>query len=365
VRSFGRQAHGIRRLLAAVGMLMLTSPVAGQSLSRISVDSVGAIDLFKGDGTTGNPDASIDISSVIRIGRGWSAHIRPWLFKSSAQGSTWTRELYQAAVRYERAGRASMRLDAGYIASPIGLGMLDMRADVNPTILPHLSYYMPLLPFDRTAPGVGPIAASYPLGANLTVSTTRWDGRAALVNASPTRRYALNSARGNPDATPVAIVGGGVSPLTGLRLGASFATGRYATASEVSDAIDLERRLTMWTAEGEYAFGYTKLSAEFTRERFDRTVAVATSSTWFVQGVQTLTPRWFVAGRHEAIDAPPMAVAGPGAPRLSFRTAEGAAGYRVTPELTVRVSLAAVRWYTATVADKRVGVQLVWSRRWW
>jgi hypothetical protein len=354
-----------RPLLVLAGIVALTATVSAQSLSRVSVDSVGAVDLFKGDGTTGNPGGSLDISSVVRFGRGWSAHVRPWFFKSSSDGSAWSRELYQAAARYERAGRRSLRLDAGYIASPIGLGMLDMRADVNPTIQPHLSYFMPLLPFDRSAPGVGPITASYPLGANLTVSTPRWDARAALVSAAPTRRFAFNSARGNPDATPVAIAGAGVAPIVGLRLGGSFAAGRYATDAEVSDTDHLTRQLRMWTAEAEYAFGYTRLSAEFTREQFDRTVATAQSSTWFVQGTHALTPRWFVAGRHEAIDAPPLAVAGPGAPRLSFRTTEGTAGYRVTRELTLRGSLVAMRWYTASVADKRVGAQLVWSRRWW
>jgi hypothetical protein len=121
----------------------------------------------------------------------------------------------------------------------------------------------------------------------------------------------------------------------------------------------------MWTGEAEYAFGYTKLAAEFTRELFDHGVRRDRSSSWFVQGIQTLSPRWFAAGRHEAISAPPMAVAGAGAPRLSFRTTEGAAGYRLTPELTLRASVAAVRWYTATKADRRVGVQIVWSRRWW
>jgi len=268
-------------------------------------------------------------------------------------------------VQYERPGATSLRVDAGYIASPIGLGMLEMRADINPTIQPHLSYYMPLLPFDRTAPGVGPITASYPLGVNVTASTTRWDLRGAVVNAAPTRRYAVNNARGNPDATPVGVAGGGFSPRPGLRFGTSFAAGRYATPDEVSDAAKAARHLTMWTAEGEYAFGYTKVAAEFTRELFAHGNASDRSSTWFVQGTHTLTARWFLAGRHEAISAPPMAFFGPGAPRLAFRTTEGTAGYRLTPELTLRASVVGARFYTAKSTDHRVGVQAVWSRRWW
>ena len=361
LRDIGRAVIVVTAALVGPGAAALKA----QSLSRVSLDSVGAVDLFQGEGTTGNPGASVDISSVVRLAEGWSLHVRPWFFKSSSNGSTWSRELYQAAVQYERPGPTSLRVDAGYIASPIGLGMLEMRADINPTIQPHLSYYMPLLPFDRSAPGVGPIAASYPLGANVTVSTIHWDLRGAVVSAAPTRRYAVNSARGNPDATPVAVGGGGVSPLPGLRIGASFAAGRYATPDEVKDPAKVARHLTMWTAEGEYAFGYTKVAAEFTRELFVHGTSSDRSSSWFVQGVHTLTARWYLAGRHEAISAPPMAISGPGAPRLAFRTTEGTAGYRLTPELTLRCSVVGARFYTATSTDSRVGVQVVWSRRWW
>jgi hypothetical protein len=340
------------------------APASAQSLSRVSLDSVSAIDLFKGEGTTGQPDASIDISSVIRIGRGWSAHIRPWFFKSSSDGSEWSKEIYQAAMRYERPGPVAVRADAGYIASPIGLGMFDMRADANPTIQGHLSYFVPMLAFDRNAPGMSAIAASYPLGANATASTARWDVRAAVVSAAPTRRFALNANAPNPALTPVVIVGGGVTPRTGLRIGIARASGRYATGEELRTADGVDRMLTMWTVEGDYAFGYTKLSAEWTREAFVRGAARDTAFTWFVQGMQTLTPRWFAGARHERIDAPPFA-AGPGSPRLSFPVSEGTIGYRLSPELTVRGSVTASRWYTATKADRRVGVQLVWSRRWW
>ena len=355
-------ASGLLTLLTAAAA---PSAAHAQSLSRVSLDSVGAIDLFRGDGTTGQPGASIDISSVIRIGSGWSAHIRPWFFKSSAHDSTWSRELYQAALRYEHHGALSVRVDAGYIASPLGLGMLDMRADLNPTIQPHLSYFVPLLPFDSGAPAVGAITASYPLGAAATVSTTRWDARAAIVNSAPTRRSAFNSARGNPDSTPVFIAGGGVTPRPGLRLGAGFARGQYATDRELRDPAGSRRNLRMWTVEGEYAFGYTKLAGEWTAERFLHGATQDTAFTWFGQVLQTLAPRWFVAARHEAISAPPLAVAATGAPRLSFRTSEGTVGYRLTPELTLRASVTASRWYTASTSDQKAGVQVVWSRRWW
>ncbi len=364
-----RKATAPRRLALALTWVIVIGaqprPALAQSLSRVSLDSVSSVDLFRGDGTTGRPGASVDISSVFRIGHGWSAHVRPWFFKSSADHSEWSKEIYQAALRYERPGHTSFRLDAGYIASPIGLGMLDMRADMNPTIQPHLSYFVPLLPFDRTAPTVGPITASYPLGANGTLSSRRWDARAALVNAAPTRRYALNAERPNPQSTPVLIAGGGVTPVVGLRVGTSLASGRYATPGEVSDSAGVARDLLMWTVEGEYAFAYTKFAAEFTREQFQHGAIRDSASTWFVQAMQTLSPRWFASGRHEGINAPPVPGSARTGPRLSFTTTEGSLGYRATPDLTLRASVTAQRWYIAAATDQRVAVQMVWSRRWY
>ena len=90
----------------SIGLVTLLTCIAAapaaraQALSRVSLDSVGATDLFRGNGTTGRPDASVDISGVVRIGGGWSAHVRPWFFKSSAVGSTWSHELAMVVTRY-------------------------------------------------------------------------------------------------------------------------------------------------------------------------------------------------------------------------------------------------------------------------
>ena len=363
--TLGRSSSLVVLVLALAFLSTGTLTASAQSLSRASVDSVSAFDLFKGPGTSGQPDASIDISSVIRLSSGWSVQVRPWFFKSSTYDSTWSKEIYQAAVRYQRTGDTSLRLDAGYIASPVGLGMTEMRADTNPTIQPHLSYFVPLLPFERGAPGVNAVTASYPLGATLTVSRTTWDARGALLASTPSRRYALSLvSRTHLTPTPTIVLGGGVTPRMGLRIGGSFVSGPYAAASEVADGANTHD-LRMWTVEGEYAFDYTRVSGEFTRERFAHGASVDTAGTWFLQGVQTISPRWFAAVRHEAISAPPALFAGPGGPRLSFRTTERTIAYRLTPELTARTSITSQRFYTATTTDTRLGVQLVWSRRWW
>ena len=58
--------------------------------------------------------------------------------------------------------------------------------------------------------------------------------------------------------------------------------------------------MTMAGGEGEWAFGGTKISGEILRTAFETFAATPSMAyEWFVQGQQTLTPRWFVASRHE------------------------------------------------------------------
>jgi hypothetical protein len=102
-----------------------------------------------------------------------------------------------------------------------------------------------------------------------------------------------------------------------------------------------------------------------TSTRFNRIGAENRASSWFVQGVQTLSPRWFVAGRYETMSAPPAIFMPPGSARVSFVSSEASLGYRATRDITLRTSLTGTRYYTATSADTRVGVQIVWARRWW
>jgi hypothetical protein len=260
-------------------------------------------------------------------------YVRPWFRQPRA--TTWEKEIYQAAVQYERPGTVAMRLDAGYIVSPIGLGMMDTRPGVNPTITPHLTYLISMPVFDRTAPRVSPIAATYPLGSQVTVSTTHWDVRGALVNSAPNRSFAINGGD-NPRATPVVVGGAGVTPRTGLRLGVSFARGAYATRDELTTTASGDQRgMTVIAFEGEYAFGYTKLAGEFMGDRLDTSVGAVVAYAWFVQGAQTLSPRWFAAARQEGSSAPPGLASGR---RTSMHISEATLGFRIGSGLTARGS---------------------------
>ena len=351
-------------------VLALSTSAAAQSTARFSLESVVAADEFAGENASGRPQFVIDVSLAVRIGDNWQIYLRPWLRlpRPNVPGGTvppWDKELYQGGIRYERRGPIATRLDAGYILSPIGLGIYDVRPGLNPTIVPHLSYLQPMPVFNPTVPRVSAVAATYPLGAQLSVSGGRWDARAAVVNSAPTRLYALGAVT-NPRQTPVAVAGAGVTPTTGLRLGASVAHGLYATPAEITVPASPGRTMTMSGVEGEWAFGGTKISGEWLRTAFETgAVSPSVAYEWFVQGQHTLTPRWFVAARREGTSAPPLVNGIVTGSRTDFQVFEATAGFRVNRDVTLRSSYFTRRFYGTTDWVNQAGVSAVWAHRWW
>jgi hypothetical protein len=361
---------------AAFAFFVQASAASAQSVSRVSLESVIGVDSFHGENVSGRPQIVVDISAGLRVSDTWQIYVRPWfrLARPAAPTATvrspeyadWDKQLYQAGLRYERPGRVSTRLDLGYMVSPIGLGMFDSSQNLNPTIVTHLSYRIPMPPFDPRLPRVVPVANTYPLGALLTVSTDRWDARAALVNSSPSRSYVVGATT-NPRQTPVIEGGAGITPIAGLRFGASMAHGKYVTKDEVTVAAAAPDGLTMTLVggEGEYAFRFTKINGEIVRTSFDTATAPAIAYEWFIQGIQTLAPRWFVAARHERTSAPPLRSGIVVGSRTSLTMIETTAGYRVNPDITLRSSYYVRKFYSATLWDNQVGVSIVWAHRWW
>ncbi len=355
--------------ISALIVVATAATASAQSFARFALDSVVSIDEFAGENASDRPQIVIDVSAAVRVGDHWQLYVRPWFRMPRPSSPTaavppWEKELYQAGVRWERPGAIATRFDAGYILSPIGLALLDSRASLNPTIVPHLGYLVPMLPFDPTGPRVSAVSATYPLGAQLTVSTTRWDARGAVINSAPTRVYALGSPT-NPRQAPVVVAGVGITPTTGLRLGASFAHGVYATPEEITRPVSSGRAVTMLGGEGELAFGYTKIRGEMIRSAFDTSAGTAVAYEWFVQAIETLSPRWFVAARQEGTSAPPLISGIVIGQRKDFEMFEATAGFRVTPEITLRGSYYTRRFYGAATWDNQAGVSMVWARRWW
>jgi hypothetical protein len=353
------------REFVVFGVILLAAPAAAsaQSLARFSFETAVSVDHLTNDSTTTRPEVVIDIAATVRLGGGWRFYARPWFRVPPTPGDEQA-YLYEAALRYERPGSVSTRINLGYISSPIGLGMFDSYSASNPVIRPHLSYFVPMAPFNTGGPHVQSIASTYPLGAELTVSGGRWDARAAEVNTAPTRAFVLGD-EANPRATPVFEAGAGITPRTGLRIGVSVAHGAYLTPAELTAPATGDRTVTMAGVEAEFAFGHTKLGGEWVRDRLTTSSSPAMSTEWFAQGMQTLSPRWFVAGRRERTASPVNTGGGFFAAQPYFDAAELTAGFRACREVTVRAGWTASRFYGQQTWKQQAGVSVVWARRWW
>jgi hypothetical protein len=154
-----------------------------------------------------------------------------------------------------------------------------------------------------------------------------------------------------------------MTPIIGLRIGASFAGGEYVSRDELPARS--ARSMRQAAVEAEYAFRYTKISAELIRDSFETEGSRVEAYEWFAQAMQTVAPRWFIAGRTEGISAPGLETSAGTTPRTIFRTAEGTVGFRLTPELTLRASVVGRKAYTRDDWDRQAGASIVWARRWW
>jgi hypothetical protein len=339
-------------------VLLLVAAPAHAQLSRPSVfaiDTTAAVDEAVDE--SGNTTTGVILDSVVsaELGRGFQAVVRPFVQRLGS--GEWNRQVWVAEVRYERQGTVGVRVDAGLIPSPIGLANSTLRPHLNPLISQPPSLFTPLPTTLPRGPRLNLLGAVYPFGGQITLSTLRWDVRAALIDTSPLRTRRI-FAQANPPRFAQTVVGVGITPVIGLRIGASAAHGGWQRAGE-SPLVTADRDATVVTVESEFSFRHTKLAAEWVRDSLESASGNIIASGWFVQGQQTVTPRWFLAGRVERMSAP-----GPVAGRQHFAGTEAVIGYRVTPDLTLRAGHRAREAFGRAGFDHQAAVSAVWWRRW-
>ena len=121
----------------------------------------------------------------VGFGAGFEGIVRP--FAQRQASGDWNKQIWVAAVRYQRPGPIGLRVDAGLIPSPVGLANLMLRPQLNPTVSLPASLFTALPPVEPGAPRTTLLGAVYPYGASATVSGARWDARAAVIDTSPLR----------------------------------------------------------------------------------------------------------------------------------------------------------------------------------
>jgi len=345
----------------AVGVgIVLSVPVLAwaQATGRVAWDSVVSVDRFAGADVNAGVGVTLDSVVTARLGRGLFGIVRPRFNRPF--GGDWSSQVCQLAFRYEPDTALPVRVELGYLASPVGLGTLRARASDNPTIVPQIHYYESLPPIELDAPPVRVISAVYPFGGQVAVSRERWDLRLAVVDSSATRPRKVFS-RHNPPRQPQLAIGGGITPVPELRLGASFMRGTYGRAREFSDPSLGDRTATMVGVEVEYAFRHTRIGGEWVRDWFETAPSPVIVHGWFLEGQQTLSPRWFAAVRATGVNTFPQPAVRSLAPAAT-RSGEATLGYRLSPGVTARGGYFGRRLYGAAGWGHQVGVSLVWAR---
>jgi hypothetical protein len=351
----------ITRAIAAVLVCVSVATAAfaqepSGAMRRAAVDTVIGWQDYSPDTPNWPAQYVIDMFSSAAIARGWQVAFRPKLWRTRGE---WDGLLDQLSVQREFRRGSNWRVEFGRFPSPIGLGMTENRADVNPGMLWwHRPYYMPLPSLGADVPKVSLVSAVYPEGVIVSASRTHWDARVGLVDRAPVQFWSEDGALRRPNG----VLGGGVTPRAGLRLGVATAWGAYAEATAASPPSGY----LMVNVEGEYAIGYLKVSGEWTRDRFQTATGDRVSQGLTLQAQQTLTPRFFAHIRASDLQSPDVTRSTPEAAVFKrYRSIDSTLGYRLSTAITVRLGHSAVQTWTGGPYDQQVGASLMWATRWW
>jgi hypothetical protein len=340
----------------------VAAPVSAQERGLLAPPAIEAVaSITNSSEAPFDPFIFLDLAATMPIGDHFGTVVRPYAHR--LEGGEWSAEMYQLEVYYQSTTRIPIRVDAGIITSPLGLGTLELRADQSAPIKIPFYYYIPLPRFDRQNYGVQLISGGYPLGAVVSTSGTKWDLRAGITDSTPARERNV-FASGRPAAMRQFVVGGGITPIVGLRVGAGFARGAFRTAdaSVPNPGADDLNGVTILNLEAEYSFAHTKLSGEWIHDRFESPLGPSVARGYFVQAVQTFTPRLF--GTVQLVGASAPALLGPQRVGRTMTSTEVTAGYRLHEQLTVRAGYYASRHYFAPERTHTAIASLVWAHRW-
>lgn len=347
-------------LTLALAAIAGAAPAFAQT-SRIALDVVAAADADHGSQVTRKATAWFDVFGAARLTGNLDLRVRPVVFRRAFDGS-WQAHMYELALRYERAGRVGFRVDAGQFPSPVGLSLLENRPDKNPVVSPHSTLYLPIPRYEVGTPSTNLLAAAYPLGAKVTLSGAKWDARAAIIDSSPMRARPFFGDNKPPRMANV-VAGVGYTPYIGLRFGVAVAGGNYARASEVRDQSRGARRATMAQIEGEWAFRYTRIAGEFMWTRRELANGDSRVDGGWIEVTQTVHPRIFIATRYDDQWTEWVSVPDNRQRHEPYRRLETTAGFRVTPEVTLRASYMTRKGYVVGFWDDQVLASIVFAKR--
>jgi hypothetical protein len=183
-----------------------------------------------------------------------------------------------------------------------------------------------------------------------------------VLDSSPIRGRPFFGANKPPRMANV-VFGAGVTPHVGLRFGVAFGTGPYAAAREVRDKRRGDRRATLTQVEGEWAFRYTRIAGEFLWTRRELATRDSHVEGGWIEVTQTLTPRMFAVVRYDDQWTEWTSVPDLADRHESYRRVETTAGFKITPEVTIRGSYLTRKGYVVGFWDDQVLASVVVAKR--
>ncbi|HEY2064753.1 MAG TPA: hypothetical protein VGG84_02265 [Gemmatimonadaceae bacterium] len=191
----------------------------------------------------------------------------------------------------------------------------------------------------------------YPLGVNMSGSASMFDYRAGIVSL-PIMHEGYSP---DPSPSPRPAVGFGVTPATGVRIGASATMGPYLR-SDLAPALLAGRSWRSYqqrvlAADVQISRGYLELFAEGAYGSYDVPgQSAANGLTYYVESRYTFTPRLYLAARVERNDYPFIAPVGAAqwtSSSSDVSDGEVGVGFRVSAATLVKLSGRADRWAPA------------------
>jgi hypothetical protein len=250
----------------------------------------------------------------------------------SEPGTEWYTEL--AGARYMRS--QALVIDVGKMPHPVGVFASRRYSVRNPLI---------------GVPDGYPV--QYPLGLQVSGARGRVDYRAAMVSL-PVYREGYTP---DPTSSVRPAIGGGFTPATGVRVGASATWGPYLSR-DLPATLLAGRPWRAYTqrvgaVDAQLSRGYLELRGELAAARYevpgDTTgrETVVHGLTYYAEAKYTLAPRFFVASRLERNDYAfirPARDAGWLAKPTNMYNGEVGAGYRPDAQTLLKASVRADRW---------------------
>ena len=329
--------HWAFRLVAVVGAL----GVAGAAEAQTRAMLLGAVDAELWDTDTSSNLLSRNAGRAAGLGRLtlWGAlqpHARLVLYglAESQFGSAVDsahHQLEQAAIRYTHSSRVVV--DAGKITMPLGAFAARRFSWRNPLIGKPDAY--PVL---------------YPYGLTLAGAAAMLDYRVGAVSLPVTHEEYSPA----PSHAMRPVIGIGITPIIGVRLGVGYTWGPYLNDTLSSSQLDAKRwssyEQRVLVADLAASYGYFELFAEAGVSEYDvpRTAEPVEGLAYFVEGKYTFTPRFFAALRLERNDYPFIRPVSPTfwvARKTDFHNEELGVGYRIGASTLVKISYRQDLWH--------------------